>query len=101
MKAHTIEGQRMLEPVGGVLADVGQIVRASHEHWDGTGYPDSLRGDEIPLEARIVSACDAYNAMTTDRLLPPGARAARRHRPDQSLRRARSSTPSWRWPWSG
>jgi HD-GYP domain-containing protein (c-di-GMP phosphodiesterase class II) len=67
MKTHTIEGQRMLEPVGGVLAEVGRIVRASHEHWDGRGYPDGLRGDEIPLEARIVSACDAFNAMTTDR----------------------------------
>jgi putative nucleotidyltransferase with HDIG domain len=67
MKTHTIEGQRMLERVGGVLARVGVVVRASHERWDGGGYPDGLGGDEIPLAARIVSACDAYNAMTTDR----------------------------------
>jgi putative nucleotidyltransferase with HDIG domain len=67
MKTHTIEGQRMLERIGGMLARVGAVVRASHERWDGGGYPDGLAGEAIPLAARIVSACDAYNAMTTDR----------------------------------
>jgi putative nucleotidyltransferase with HDIG domain len=67
MKTHTVEGQKMLERVGGVLARVGVVVRASHERWDGGGYPDGLAGEAIPLAARIVSACDAYNAMTTDR----------------------------------
>jgi putative nucleotidyltransferase with HDIG domain len=67
MKTHTVEGQKMLERVGGALARVGTVVRASHERWDGGGYPDGLAGEEIPLAARIVSACDAYNAMTTDR----------------------------------
>jgi HD-GYP domain-containing protein (c-di-GMP phosphodiesterase class II) len=67
MRTHTLEGQRMLERVGGVLARVGVVVRASHERWDGSGYPDGLAGEAIPLAARIVSACDAYNAMTTDR----------------------------------
>jgi putative nucleotidyltransferase with HDIG domain len=67
MKTHTIEGQRMLERVGGLLARVGVVVRASHERYDGGGYPDGLAGEEIPLAARIVSACDAFNAMTTDR----------------------------------
>ena len=67
MKTHTIEGQRMLERVGGLLARVGVVVRASHERYDGGGYPDGLAGEAIPLAARIVSACDAYNAMTTDR----------------------------------
>ena len=67
MKTHTIEGQRMLERVGGMLARVGVVVRASHERCDGGGYPDGLAGEAIPLAARIVSACDAYNAMTTDR----------------------------------
>jgi HD-GYP domain-containing protein (c-di-GMP phosphodiesterase class II) len=67
MKTHTVEGQRMLDRVGGLLADVGVVVRASHERWDGTGYPDGLAGRKIPMAARIVSACDAYNAMTTDR----------------------------------
>jgi HD-GYP domain-containing protein (c-di-GMP phosphodiesterase class II) len=57
----------MLERIGGLLARVGVVVRASHERWDGGGYPDGLAGEAIPLAARIVSACDAYNAMTTDR----------------------------------
>ncbi|MHB8656346.1 MAG: HD-GYP domain-containing protein [Solirubrobacteraceae bacterium] len=67
MRQHTIYGEQMLSPVGGVLSRVGTIVRASHERYDGTGYPDSLAGEEIPIEARIISACDAFNAMTTDR----------------------------------
>jgi putative nucleotidyltransferase with HDIG domain len=67
MKTHTVEGERMLAQVGGLLADVGLVVRASHERWDGGGYPDGLAGTEIPLAACIVSACDAFNAMTTDR----------------------------------
>ena len=67
IKTHTIEGQRMLERVGGFMREVGEIVRSSHERWDGAGYPDGLRGSAIPLEARIVSACDAFNAMTTTR----------------------------------
>jgi HD domain len=67
MKTHTIEGQFMLDRVGGLLARVGEIVRSCHERWDGSGYPDGLTGEEIPLESRIVFAADAYNAMTTDR----------------------------------
>ena len=67
MRTHTVEGQRMLERVGGLLARVGVVVRASHERYDGGGYPDGLVGEAIPLAARIVSACDAFNAMTTDR----------------------------------
>jgi HD-GYP domain-containing protein (c-di-GMP phosphodiesterase class II) len=67
MKTHTVEGERMLAQVGGLLADVGLVVRASHERWDGGGYPDGLAGEQIPIAARIVSACDAFNAMTTDR----------------------------------
>jgi HD-GYP domain-containing protein (c-di-GMP phosphodiesterase class II) len=67
MKTHTIEGQFMLDRVGGLLGRVGEIVRSCHERWDGTGYPDGLSGEEIPLQARIVFVCDAWNAMTTDR----------------------------------
>jgi HD-GYP domain-containing protein (c-di-GMP phosphodiesterase class II) len=67
IKHHTIEGQFMLDRVGGLLGRVGEIVRSCHERWDGTGYPDQLMGEQIPLAARIVFACDAYNAMTTDR----------------------------------
>jgi putative nucleotidyltransferase with HDIG domain len=67
VRTHTIEGQRMLERVGGALGEVGAIVRATHERWDGTGYPDGLEGETIPLPARIVACCDAYHAMRTDR----------------------------------
>ena len=67
MNTHTIEGQRLLDRVGGLLAEVGTIVRSCHERVDGRGYPDGLSGDEIPLVARIVACCDAFNAMTTDR----------------------------------
>jgi HD-GYP domain-containing protein (c-di-GMP phosphodiesterase class II) len=67
IKNHTIEGQFILDRVGGLLGRVGEIVRSCHERWDGTGYPDGLKGEQIPLAARIVFACDAYNAMTTDR----------------------------------
>src|SRR5436190_16325187 len=71
MKTHTIEGQFMLDRVGGLLGRVGEIVRSCHERWDGTGYPDGLRAEEIPLQARIVFVCDAWNAMTTDRAYRP------------------------------
>jgi HD-GYP domain-containing protein (c-di-GMP phosphodiesterase class II) len=67
MKMHTIEGERLLSQVGGILGNVGRIVRSCHEDWDGTGYPDGLVSDDIPLVARIVRACDAFSAMTTDR----------------------------------
>ncbi len=67
MHRHTIEGEAMLKRVGGVLSEVGRIVRSSHEHVDGSGYPDGLVGEEIPIEARIVTCCDAFSAMTTTR----------------------------------
>ncbi|MGH3037512.1 MAG: HD-GYP domain-containing protein, partial [Gaiellaceae bacterium] len=75
MKTHTIEGERMLEKIGGVLGRVGRLVRSCHERWDGGGYPDGLAGEDTPLVARVVCACDAYNAMTTDRPYRP-ARSA-------------------------
>jgi HD-GYP domain-containing protein (c-di-GMP phosphodiesterase class II) len=64
---HTIWGEQMLSNVGGLLADVGRVVRSCHERWDGNGYPDRLAQTEIPVAARIVCACDAFSAMTTDR----------------------------------
>ena len=67
IKRHTIEGEQMLLRVGGLLGEIGRIVRACHERWDGTGYPDGLAGEEIPIIARIVCCCDAFNAMTSDR----------------------------------
>jgi HD-GYP domain-containing protein (c-di-GMP phosphodiesterase class II) len=67
INTHTIEGEKMLKNVGGVLAEVGRIVRSCHERHDGLGYPDGLVGTDVPIEARIVACCDAFNAMTTDR----------------------------------
>ena len=67
IKTHTVEGEKLLAQVGGILGNVGRIVRSCHEDWDGTGYPDGLVGDQIPRVARIVRCCDAYSAMTTDR----------------------------------
>jgi diguanylate cyclase (GGDEF)-like protein len=63
---HTILGERILHGAP-ALRPVATLVRASHERWDGSGYPDRLRGEEIPLGARIVSVCDAYEAMTANR----------------------------------
>jgi len=67
IKTHTLEGQKMLERVGGFMGEVGLIVRSHHERWDGRGYPDGLAGEEIPLESRIIACCDTWNAMRTDR----------------------------------
>jgi diguanylate cyclase (GGDEF)-like protein len=63
---HTILGERILHGAP-ALRPVARLVRASHERWDGTGYPDGLRGEQIPLGARIVAVCDAYEAMTANR----------------------------------
>ena len=57
----------MLDRVGGFMRQVGSIVRSHHERWDGGGYPDGLAGEQIPLEARIITCCDTWNAMRTDR----------------------------------
>ena len=67
VRTHTIEGQRILEKIGGLMSSIGAVVRSSHERFDGTGYPDGIAGDRIPIESRIISACDAFSAMTTDR----------------------------------
>jgi HD-GYP domain-containing protein (c-di-GMP phosphodiesterase class II) len=66
IRQHTIVGERILAAAPS-LSPVARIVRASHERWDGSGYPDGLKGEEIPLPSRIVAACDAYHAMTSDR----------------------------------
>jgi HD-GYP domain-containing protein (c-di-GMP phosphodiesterase class II) len=67
VETHTLIGEEMLDRVGGVLGDVGHLVRSCHERYDGFGYPDGLAGEQIPLVARIVCACDAYSAITSDR----------------------------------
>jgi putative nucleotidyltransferase with HDIG domain len=67
VRTHTLEGQKMLDRVGGFMRDVGVIIRSHHERWDGGGYPDGLAADLIPLESRIIACCDSWNAMRTDR----------------------------------
>jgi diguanylate cyclase (GGDEF)-like protein len=66
IERHPELGERILAPIDQLEA-VRPIVRACHERFDGLGYPDGLKGEEIPLEARIIFACDAFHAMTTDR----------------------------------
>ena len=66
IETHPELGEKIIAPID-QLQDVCGIVRACHERWDGQGYPDKKAGVEIPLEARIIFACDAYHAMTTDR----------------------------------
>jgi diguanylate cyclase (GGDEF)-like protein len=70
MRRHTVIGESIIAEAP-ALREVAALVRASHERWDGTGYPDNLAGHEIPLGARIVSVCDAYSAMRQRR--PYGA----------------------------
>jgi HD-GYP domain-containing protein (c-di-GMP phosphodiesterase class II) len=67
VRTHTLEGERLLVPIGGLLARVGRLVRSCHERYDGDGYPDGLARDQIPLVARIVACCDAWDAMRSDR----------------------------------
>ena len=66
MQTHPELGERILAPIER-LGGVRRIVRHCHEHFDGSGYPDGLSGDAIPLESRIILVCDAFDAMTTDR----------------------------------
>ena len=93
MRRHSEIGERIIGEAP-ALARVAAMVRSSHERFDGTGYPDGLAGKDIPLGARIVAVCDAFDAMITERPYSAAhdarggrARAAR-------LRRQRSSTPS-------
>ncbi len=66
MREHPVIGERILNTAP-ALRPVARLVRASHERWDGRGYPDGLAGTEIPLGARIIAACDAFEAMTSNR----------------------------------
>jgi diguanylate cyclase (GGDEF)-like protein len=67
IKQHTMIGERIVTAAGSSLHEVGRVVRASHERVDGAGYPDGLAGESIPLGARIIAVCDAYDAMLTTR----------------------------------
>jgi len=66
VRVHTIRGAEILAEIAG-LAHLAPFVRASHERWDGSGYPDGLRREQTPLAARIVFTVDAFDAMTNDR----------------------------------
>jgi putative nucleotidyltransferase with HDIG domain len=67
IKQHTTIGANIIRDVPGLTA-VTELVRSSHERWDGAGYPRGLHGEQIPLGARIVAVCDAFQAMTEDRV---------------------------------
>jgi diguanylate cyclase (GGDEF)-like protein len=66
VREHTLIGERILAAAP-ALAPVGRVVRATHERWDGGGYPDGLAGEEIPLGSRVIAVCDAFDAMTSGR----------------------------------
>jgi two-component system cell cycle response regulator len=66
MRQHPVIGERIIRAIPG-MGPVARVVRHQHERWDGNGYPDGLAGTEIPVEARIILACDAYHALTSDR----------------------------------
>jgi diguanylate cyclase (GGDEF)-like protein len=70
MRRHTLIGEDILAAAP-ALAPVARLVRSSHERFDGSGYPDGLEGDEIPLGSRVIFACDAFDAMTSDRPYHP------------------------------
>jgi HD-GYP domain-containing protein (c-di-GMP phosphodiesterase class II) len=70
MRTHPLVGERIIAPIE-ALRHVVPVVRSSHERWDGTGYPDGLGGEAIPLGARIVAACDAFRAMVEPRPYRP------------------------------
>ncbi|MBV9214142.1 MAG: GAF domain-containing protein, partial [Actinobacteria bacterium] len=85
VERHVVIGEQILAPVE-FLAGVRPMVRHGHERWDGTGYPDHLRADEIPFGARVIFVCDAFDAMTSDR---PYRRAMRRDAARRELREHR------------
>ena len=70
MRRHPVYGERMVGGMTG-LGRLAPVIRAHHERWDGAGYPDGLAGEEIPLGARIVFVCDAFDAITTARRYSP------------------------------
>ena len=86
VETHTVIGEELLKKVGGVLGDVGTIVRSCHERWDGAGYPDGLAGESIPLVARIVCTCDAFSRDDDRPLVPRGAARERGARGAPPLR---------------
>jgi diguanylate cyclase (GGDEF)-like protein len=66
MREHPVIGERILRAIPG-MGSIARIVRHEHERFDGAGYPDGISGDQIPIGSRIILACDAYHAMTSNR----------------------------------
>ena len=66
MQTHTLRGEEICRPLRS-LGHVLPIIRSHHEHWDGSGYPDNLAGDKIPMLARVMQLADVYDALTTER----------------------------------
>ena len=106
MRSHAATGGSLVQRIP-AFAHLAPAVRASHERWDGAGYPDGLAGERIPLAARIIAACDTYEAIVTDRPYRPartpreaarGAAPRRRHAARRARRRraarARRRSPS-------
>lgn len=94
MRRHPEAGAKLIEQVDD-LAHLAEAIRAEHERWDGDGYPDGLRAEEIPIASRITLVCDAYDAMTTDR---PYRRALR---PSEARRRIEQGLGSQFCPTAG
>lgn len=67
MQAHTTSGWALASRIPGLSPAVLEVIRYYHEHWDGSGYPDGLTGNEIPFLARVVSICDVYDALISER----------------------------------
>ena len=90
---HPVLGERMLLPLAQESPDVLRIVRSHHERLDGRGFPDGLRGEEIPIEARIVAVADAFDAMTTERPYRDSPSSRTPPSPSSAAWRAPSSIP--------
>ncbi|MHB8491945.1 MAG: bifunctional diguanylate cyclase/phosphohydrolase, partial [Solirubrobacteraceae bacterium] len=71
IKQHTVIGERIIAAAGLPMEGIGPLVRSSHERWDGTGYPDGITGEAIPLGSRIITICDAFGAMVDERVYKP------------------------------
>jgi cyclic di-GMP phosphodiesterase len=93
MENHTIAGERICAPLRS-FRNVLPIIRHHHEKWDGSGYPDGLKGEQIPLTARILQITDIYDALTTDR---PYRKALSR---EKAIAILREETKRGWWDWS-
>ena len=106
VRRHPLIGERIIGAAP-ALAAAAKLVRSTHERHDGTGYPDGLAGDQIPLGSRIIAVCDAFTAMTSPRPTPPSAPSGRPSPSSASAPTPSStppwstSSPSWLSSWSG